>query len=269
MAAGIQTQTIRDHPLASARPPAWAAAWGSDRLGPWCSLNIHDVVQRFRWIPPGQFQMGSPDDDKESFDDEQPSHWVTISHGFWMFDTPCTQALWEAVTAKTPSHFTGAKRPVEQVSWRDIQEFMDRLNDQVSELELRLSTEAEWEYACRAGNPDTRYGELDNVAWHSGNSEGSTHDVGEKQSNAWGLHDMLGNVWEWCADHSRRKYSAESVVDPLHTTDNENASRVVRGGGWFFGARFARAACRNGSRPESRWGDLGFRCLSSPSGQVR
>jgi formylglycine-generating enzyme required for sulfatase activity len=255
--------------FALADAPEWATESGQDRHGIWADLTVNDATQRLRWIPPGEFLMGSPGDEQGRLETEGPQHPVTISRGFWMFDTPCTQALWEAVTGGNPSDFKGAKRPVENVSWPHSQNFIERLNGLVPGMELRLPTDAEWEYACRAGNPDARHGELDDVAWHSGNSEGSTHDVGEKQSNAWGFHDMLGNVWEWCADHSRRAYSVESVVDPLHVTDNESADRVVRGGSWLLAAQYARAAYRFGYPPEYRWCCLGFRCLSSPSGQVR
>ncbi len=102
---------------------------------------------------------------------------MTISHGLWLFDTHCTQSLWEAVTGKTPSQFKGASRPVEQVSWHDCQDVMKRLNERVPDLNLRLPTEAEWEYSSRAGKGDARYGNLDDIAWHRDNSESQSHDV--------------------------------------------------------------------------------------------
>jgi formylglycine-generating enzyme required for sulfatase activity len=256
-------ETVRDHPLAAGRPPVWASAWGADRLGPWCSLEIDEAAQRLRWIPPGQFLMGSPDDEDDRDNDEGPQHWVTISHGFWMFDTPCTQAFWEAVTGENPSQFKGPQRPVEQVGWNDCHEFIEGLNQRIAGLDLRLPTEAEWEYTCRAGNPGARYGVLDEVAWYGKNSGDSTHDVAEKQPNVWGLYDMLGNVYEWCEDHAWGEYTADAAVDPRQFID-DGAARVIRGGSWGYGARNVRAAYRSGNRPGNRWSNLGFRCLSSP-----
>ena len=154
-----------NHPLRLGIPPAWASAWGQDAFGPWCTLEFGEVSQVLRWIPPGDFQMGSPTDDKEAFEQEFPQHWVTIRQGFWMFDVPCTQALWSAVIGDTPSRFKGPNRPVEQVSWEDCHRFLDKLNLEFDDLNLRLPTEAEWEYACRAGVKKNRYGKLADIAW--------------------------------------------------------------------------------------------------------
>jgi len=142
-----------------------------------------------------------------------------------------------------PSYFTecGSRCPVEQVSWEDVQEFIRRLNEQESGsgYEYRLPTEAQWEYAARAGTTGARHGELDEIAWHSDNSGSETHPVGEKLANAWGLHDMLGNVWEWVADWFA-VYPAGAVTDPQGP--DTGSGRVTRGGGWANNARSVRSA---------------------------
>jgi formylglycine-generating enzyme required for sulfatase activity len=148
------------------------------------------------------------------------------------------------------------------VSWEDCQTFFDKLNAQLPGLALHLPTEAQWEYACRAGTETARYQEeLDAIAWYGDNSNGETHEVGLKHPNAWGLYDMLGNVYEWCHD-GQRDYKEEAVVDPVEPTD-AGAFRVVRGGGWDLSAQSVRAATRNWLHPGDRLGDLGFRCASS------
>ena len=207
------------HPLQRGIPPTWASEWGEDRLhGPWCAFEVGDVVQRLRWIPPGVFWMGSPEDEEGRFPAEGPRHLVSIDSGFWMFDTPCTQALWEAVMGENPSQFMvanrpkeGADRPVESVSWEQCQEFLTALNSRLDGIQLSLPSEAQWEYACRAGTETARYSEnLDAIAWYNENSGNETHSVAGKEANSWGLYDMLGNVWEWCVDVWVNDYSRES-----------------------------------------------------------
>jgi len=235
------------HPLRHGHPPSWASEWGQDRYGPFLSFTVGDVAQRLRWIPPGRFN------------DEGPQHLAVIDQGFWLFDTPCTQALWQAVMGENPSHFQGDdRRPVERVSWRDVQDFLQRINAEVPGLDLILPSEQQWEYACRAGTSTATYGPLAEIAWCSNNSEGKTQPVGGKAANDWGLYDMLGNVWEWCADVYRpygEKFAAET--GPLET---EGAPRVVRGGSWFYPTRDVRAAFRDRHRPQGRAHDRGFRC---------
>ena len=205
--------------------------------------------------------MGSPEDDSEAFDQERPWHQVRLSHGFWLFDTPCTQRLWEVVMDENPSYFGGAKRPVERVSWTACQTFIARLNDQIPGLALRLPTEAQWEYACRAGTTGARYDEnLDSIAWYEMNSEDETHEVGQKRPNAWGLYDMLGNVLEWCEDWYA-PYSANAMMNPRGPATGSD--RALRGGYRSYGARYVRAALRSAFDPDSRSPDIGFRCLSS------
>ena len=163
-----------------------------------------------------------------------------------MFDTPCTQALWEAVMGANPSTFKAPDRPVETVSWDDCQEFVQRLNGRVVGLELGLPSEAQWEYACRAGTETARYRDsLDEIAWYDENSGGETHAVGGKLPNGWGLYDMLGNVWEWCADAWREDYSQPRVVE---TGGRASVLRVIRGGSWVSdraGTRVRRSGDRD------------------------
>jgi formylglycine-generating enzyme required for sulfatase activity len=181
----------------------------------------------------------------------------------WLADTPCTQALWVAVMGENLSRFKGPRRPVERVSWEDVQRFIRQLEAQVDGL--RLPTEAEWEYACRAGTSSARYAaQLEEIAWFDVNSEGGTHEVGLKRPNAWGLQDMLGNVWEWCAD-GWRSYESAKVIDPC---DN-GPYRVFRGGAWSDSARLVRAAFRSAVPPGSRDGSLGFRLARGQAQQGR
>ena len=161
-----------------------------------------------------------------------------------------------------PSGFPecGARCPVEQVSWDDVQEFIRRLNEResASGYVYRLPTEAEWEYAARAGTTGARHGELDEVAWYSDNSGPTTHPVGEKQANAWGLHDTLGNVWEFVADWYG-EYPAGAVTDPQGP--DTGSGRVIRGGSWGGGAGYVRSAVRFSRSPGHRDGFIGFRLV--------
>src|SRR5208337_1405485 len=140
------------HPLQHGIPPTWASEWGEDRLhGPWCAFEVGDVVQRLRWIPPGVFWMGSPEDEEGRSSNEGPRHLVSIDSGFWMFETPCTQALWEAVMGENPSEFKSPDRPVANVSWEDCRKFVEKINEKFDlekvDLSLSLPSEAQWEYA--------------------------------------------------------------------------------------------------------------------------
>jgi len=247
--------------LELAAAPEWAVASGRDQYGLWAEFEINGVRQRMRWIPPGQFRMGSADKREYSYIDEPLQHTVTITHGFWMFDTPCPQQLWEAVGLPKTSRFDGSQRPVESVDFEAVGNFILTLNGKIAGLSLRLPTEAEWEYSCRAGSTSDRYGPLEEIAWYDKNSGYRTHDVKQKRANAWGLHDMLGNVWEWCLD-GQREYKKGSVIDPVGAV---LSFRVVRGGSWRASARRVRAANRLAYYPGVRIGNLGFRCLSSPS----
>ena len=242
-------------------PPEWDLDWGVDEFCMWATFQVDDVVQKMRWIAGGEFSMGSPKDEDDRWEDEGPQHRVTISQGFWLFDTLCTQELYQAVMDDNPSEFKGEKRPVESVDWEMAQKFIERLNSKLSGLNIRLPTEAEWEYSCRARTLEARYGELENVAWYQDNSGGETHAVKQKTPNAWGLYDTLGNVYEWCLD-GKREYNSKEQTDPGLSGKN-SANRVIRGGSWNNSAQNARAAYRNANHPSNRNNNLGFRCLSS------
>lgn len=265
------------HPLMSGLPPAWAVGWGEDEFGAFATFAVgppeQPVEQRMRWIPPGSFPMGSPEDELGRFEDEGPQHQVTLTHGYWLGDTPVTQALWAAVKGDHPSRFTdeGEQRPVEQVSWNDCRDFLVRLNGLVRGLEARLPTEAEWERACRGGTTTATWvgnlsslekpPELEPVAWYGGNSGSQTHPVGRRRPNPYGLHDMLGNVFEWCEDSTEpraygRRYTEAPVSDPFHSY---GSGRVNRGGSWIAGAGIVRAAFRIAGPPDIRIVALGFR----------
>jgi formylglycine-generating enzyme required for sulfatase activity len=214
------------------------------------------------------FMMVSPDSDAEAYDAEKPAHHVTISQPFYLGKYPVTQTQWEAVMGNNPSEFKGnPNRPVEMVSWKDVQTFMRKLNERESGRVYRLPTEAQWEYAARAGTTTARYeNDVDAIAWYKANSSSVTHEVGQKLPNAWGLYDMLGNVWEWVQDwYAREYYRHSSIVDPQGP--DAGAVRVNRGGSWHDDAQVVRAAFRFWSVPDDRlddrFDDLGFRCSSS------
>jgi formylglycine-generating enzyme required for sulfatase activity len=232
---------------------------------------------KFVSIPAGTFMMGSPDTESGRYDDEGPQHQVTISKGFELQATEVTQGQWVAVMGSNPSYFTSPEHcpgehvesgglrmcpnnPVEQVSWDDAQEFIQKLNSRGDGYRYRLPTEAEWEYAARAGTTGPYAGDLEAMAWYDQNSGDMTHPVAKKQANAWGLYDMHGNVWESTADWYASSYSSGAVTDP--TGPSTGSIRVFRGGSWYDGgAQGCRSAVRNGGSPGSRYGNLGFRLL--------
>jgi formylglycine-generating enzyme required for sulfatase activity len=268
------TTRLYSHPLESGAGPAWASEWGEDRFGVFAAIEVGPVIHRLRWIPAGRFLMGTSKEEKESFSDERPQHEVELTQGFWLGETQVTQALWETVTGENPSHFRGATRPVERVSWDEIQErFFPALSERCGASGWRLPTEAEWERACRADTDGPNYGdaitalnggrvpELGDLAWYDENSGNETHPVGEKLPNPWGLYDTLGNVWEWCEDRFGN-YAAEAVRDPAGPASGSGSARVLRGGSWDDDARDARAACRGRYAPAARdefIGSDGFR----------
>ena len=233
-------------------------------LATWWSLGsswTNSLDMEFVWIPAGEFQMGTPMHVGTDYDDET-RHTVRISRGFWLGKYEVMQREWGAVMGTNPSKFLdcGPRCPVDGVSWEDAQAFIRELNERESEngYEYRLPTEAEWEYAARAGTTGIRYGELDEVAWHSGNSDEATHTVGQKRANAWGLHDMLGNVSEWTGDWYG-EYASGSVTDPHGPSTG--SLRVRRGGSWFSYARYVRSASRYGYSPSYRAYFIGFRLV--------
>lgn len=205
--------------------------------------------------------MGSTSD--EALHDEQPVTRVRITRGFWLGKFEVTQSEWEAVMGSNPSRFPECGRcPVDQVSWEDAQEFIRRLNTAAEGRPYRLPTEAEREYAARAGTTGDRYADdSDRIAWHAPESAGRTHPVGKKAPNAFGLHDMLGNVWEWVHDWNGL-YPGGSVTDPRGP--ESGSARVNRGGGWFGDSFFCRASARRHNAPDRRLINLGFRLARTP-----
>ena len=212
----------------------------------------------FVQVAEGCFQMGGT-----AGADEQPVHQICVN-AFSIGKYEVTQGQWKKVMGSNPSHFgsCGDNCPVEQVSWNDIQQFISRLNSQ-SGTHYRLPTEAEWEYACRAGENHTYCGsnDINSVAWYKDNSGSQTHPVGQKQGNGWGIHDMSGNVWEWVQDwYDKNYYGSSPQSNP--PGPSSGSFRVLRGGGWYYGATYARAALRYGLTPDFRSLYLGFRLVS-------
>jgi formylglycine-generating enzyme required for sulfatase activity len=234
------------------------------------SLAAGPAVGVWVRIEPGTFTMGSPGSE-EGHQSDETQHQVTITRGFWLKTTEVTQGEWTAVMGSKPSKNTasGSTCPVEQVSWSDAVAYCNKLSERenlqpcyVGERFVglactgyRLPTEAEWEYAARAGATGARHGEVGAVAWYNENSNSTTHPVGQKQANAWGLYDMLGNVWEWTNDWSAG-YSG-AARDPVGP--DSGRFRVIRGGGWNSAAVYVRSALRDGRGPGYRDGFIGFR----------
>jgi len=260
------------------------------------TIDLGDgVTMEFVEILPGEFMMGSVWTLGDTIDemlppgirrywgwkrvisrDETPRHRVRITRPFWMGVTEVTQAQYEAVMGGNPSFFKGAGSPVEQVSWDDAVEFCRKLTDKCANAQVgaglkpaptfRLPTEAEWEYACRAGNRGKwcfgdDEAELGDYAWYSANSGSTTHPVAQKKPNAWGLYDMHGNVWEWCADWYG-DYPTDDANDPQGPSSG--SYRVLRGGSWNSNPGNCRSANRNDLVPSFRYYNLGFRVVVAP-----
>jgi formylglycine-generating enzyme required for sulfatase activity len=231
--------------------------------------RTNSIGMEFVLISPGTFTMGSGDGDKRASRNEKPAHQVRISKPFYLGKYEVSQAQWEAVMGNNPSNFKGRSNPVEMVSWDNVQEFINRLNKQEGHNSYRLPTEAEWEYAARAGTTGVYSfgddaGSLGQYAWWYGNSGDKTHPVGQKQPNAWGLYDMHGNVWEWVQDwYGENYYSSSPSTDPKGPPSGSH--RVLRGAGWSdYYAEYCRSAIRRSTTPVSRFSNNGFRVALSP-----
>ncbi|MBQ3348855.1 MAG: SUMF1/EgtB/PvdO family nonheme iron enzyme [Thermoguttaceae bacterium] len=218
-------------------------------------VTVNGVEFAFRWCPPGTFMMGSPESEEGHWNREK-QHEVTLTKGFWMMETEVTQKQWKAIMGNNPSYFEGDDLPVECVSWNDCQEFCKKCAQ--LGLPVQLPTEAQWEYACRAGTTGAYAGNLDEMAWYDSNSGSKTHPVGTKKPNAWGLYDMQGNVCEWCQDWYG-DYPSGSVTDPAGPSSG--SLRVVRGGDLGDGARDCRSADLGLCDPGARLHELGFRAV--------
>ena len=216
---------------------------------------------KYVWIPPGRFRMGASEGDTECRDVEKPAHEVQLTQGFWIGQTPVTVEAYKrfvkatgAVMPEAPHYnwrWDDGSLPMVNVSWEDAQGYCNWAG-------LRLPTEAQWEYAARGGSTGSSYGELDEIAWHGGNSGNKAHPVGGKKPNSLHLFDMLGNVWEWVSDWYDG-YQERLAVDPPGPPNG--TYRVLRGGSWNFNPGFVRASCRNFFVPAGRVNYIGFRCV--------
>lgn len=243
---------------------------GVDEYGLYADLTINNITQRFRWIEAGTFLMGSPETEVDRIDSEV-QHEVTLTKGFWLADTTVTQALWLAVMDKNPSWFKkddANNHPVEEVSWDDVQVFIVKFNQLNPNIHAQLPTEAQWEYACRAGTT-TPFSFGDNITLEQVNYDGNRPYAGGNKglsrkktvavkslpANRWGLYEMHGNVWEWCQENWTEQLSKGAVIDPIGL--NTGSERVVRGGSWVNDGRYVRSAMRK--RIDDGDMDIGFR----------
>jgi len=258
------TACNRDSKLAEQGKASQEAGAGGTTKGPPKELAVDlggGVNLEMVLIPAGSFMRGN--------EDAKPVHNVSITKPFYLGKYEVTQEQWEAVMGSNPSNSKGAKNPVEQVSWDDCQAFLVKLNAKAGGQggKFVLPTEAQWEYACRAGSTGKFcFGDdekqLGEYAWYGKNLGDKTPAVGGKKPNAFGLHDMHGNVWEWCQDWSGA-YGAEAVEDPSGPTGG--SLRVDRGGSWIFVGRFCQSGCRAGVAPGNRLRDLGLRVARVPA----
>ena len=211
-------------------------------------------------VPPGTFMMGLSDSDTEGQNSEKPAHQVTITKAFYLGRFEVTQLQWERVLNSNPSVFFDPRLPVQRVSFSEAERFLDVTG-------FRLPTEAEWEYACRAGSDQTRYGDIEVIARYEGNSKSRPGVVGERSANAFGFHDMLGNAMEWCADFYQPDYYSQcksGVTDPVGPSQGK--FRVMRGGSWAGIAKMSRASYRYGVMADYKSDYLGdgFRVARNP-----
>ena len=239
---------------------------GKDRTpgSPGMALDLGGgVTLKLVRIPPGRFLMGSPQGERDRATDEGPQREITLSRGFYMGLHEVTQEQYQRVMGSNPSTFPGAQNPVEKVTWNKAVEFCRKASQSTGKT-VRLPTEAEWEYACRAGSR-TKFscgdddGNLGNYAWYTGNSGNKTHPVGQKRPNNWGLYDMHGNVREWCADWYKDSYANPGYTDPRGPASGQD--RVWRGGGWDNRAQGCRSAFRGSYIPDDPLNNIGFRVV--------
>ncbi len=238
----------------------------------WETQFTNSLGMTFVWIPPGTFTMGSPSTEDERYEGES-MHEVVLKNGFYLQTTPVTQGQWVDLMVQNPSSFknSGKNGPVETVSWEDVMVFIRRLNERGENVRYRLPTEAEWEYACRAGTTTRFYTgdsetDLERAGWYIKNSKNQTHPVGQKEANLWGLYDMHGNVWEWVEDDWHEDSTGAPTDGSAWIDSPRGSDRVLRGGSWRDGARYCRSAYRYYSSPGNRLKFFGFR-LACSSGQ--
>jgi formylglycine-generating enzyme required for sulfatase activity len=244
------------------------------KIGDTRLLDLGDgVTLDLVWIPPGEFMMGSPFGERGRVVMEGRRHQVRLTRGFWMGKYTITQAQWRQVMGANPSHFNADGLPVDQVNWSDCQIFIDTLNRILMPRHLRstLPTEAQWEYACRAGTQTRFYSgdsdaDLARAGWYAQNSGNRSHEVGQKEKNNWGLCDMHGNVWQWCQDWiSPYPRDSEPAIDP--TGPATGSDRVLRGGAWNSEPDICRSAYRFSYPPHYRLMTIGLRIVVADSDQ--
>jgi formylglycine-generating enzyme required for sulfatase activity len=234
---------------------AAAAVWsagGAPSVAAQAKTTVNPVDGlTYVWIPPGTFRMGCSANDSDCSIHETPVHSVTIRNGFWIGQTPVTQAAYRKVMGAKPGNPQGDRLPAGSLSWVEARTYCER-------VKMRLPTEAEWEYAARGGSAAARYGPLAQIGWYDANSGNRSHDVGQKQANGYGLYDMLGSVWQWVGDWYGF-YEDAPAVDPQGPKSGE--FRMLRGGSWASDASLVRVSLRLWSEPEDRALNIfGVRC---------
>ncbi len=258
--------------------PPWARGIGRDRYGLFVEVTVRGVEFVMRWIPPGEFMMGSPGDEPGRDVDEGPQHLVRFAQGFWLAETACTQALWQAVMGENPSRFKGEELPVERVSWYEVQKFIKQVNRDYPGLVLRLPSEAEWEYGCRAGTSTPFWfgaelttdranydGRSPYAGGKKGERRGKTVEVKRFQPNSWRLYQVHGNVWEWCADPWHDTYEGAPDDGRAWEKDGDSERAVLRGGSWINNGWVLRSAFRLRDHRAGIIGDSrGFRLARGP-----
>ena len=257
----VSQPTVAQQPIVGQQPVAQTPVTNSENI----SIPVKDGISiDMVRVEAGTFTMGATAEMKDPWDNEKPTHRVTLTNDYYIGKYEVTQALWQAVMGNNPSYFKGDNLPVEKVSWDDCQEFISKLN-RLTGKTFRLPTEAEWEYAARGGKKSRGYqysgsSNISDVAWYEDNSGSKTHAVGSKQANELGIYDMTGNVWEWCHDWYG-KYSSSSQTNPTGATSG--SIRVNRGGSWGSSAGLCRSSFRNYNSPDSRSVNLGLRLILS------
>jgi formylglycine-generating enzyme required for sulfatase activity len=228
-------------------------------------IFTNSIGMEFVLIPTGEFEMGSPEHEENRESNEGPVRYVKIKKAFYMGRYEVTQKEWREVMGNNPPYFWDNNLPADMVSWNNVQEFIRKLNEREGMCRYRLPSEAEWEYACRAGTT-TRYSfgdsesRLDDYAWYENNSDNKVHPVGLKLPNSYGLYDMHGNVWEWVQDGWHNYYGAPTDGSALECEDE--SYRVLRGGSWGGNAGYCRSAFRNAYIPNAINNNDGFRLLA-------
>jgi len=245
----MKTRVLKRFPIIAALGLCAIATLSAQQ--PWSSKVNPKDGQTYVWIPPGDFMMGCSVGDTQCYNDEKLPHSVRIPKGFWLGQKPVTQAAYLRVIGTNPSSFKGFNLPVENVTWHDAKQYCSAIGG-------RLPKETEWEYAARAGSKRDRPGDLDDIAWYVGNSNQQTHPVGRKQPNAWGLYDMLGNVWQWTADW----YGPYSAAGEDGEGPTGGDVKVLRGGSWMNFPRNVRVSIRSWYVPSYHFDYVGFRCVA-------